>query len=332
MRHLGVRRSRMRVFRLRAWIAAYVFGAAATPALPCDSTSCLLQTRGQNGVLAKGAFRLDLSFRYTDQSDPLRGSQSADAAVRPKVDFERGRIRPEYHRETSGIERFTQLDVAYGLSSRAVAQVSLPIWTSRTYDISHFGFSQTYGTSGIGDAQFGVRYAVDGPKRLVAGLALKVPTAKYRSISEFDNGIQEPTLQPGSGSFDIVGSMQYSGPALPGGFTWGASGSYQLNTTNKLDYRFGNDLIGTLNLSRPLAGRLTASLQSKVAHRAHSTYRGENVPSTGATIVYVTPGLRLSLPKALSVYGFAQLPVYRYVNDEQLGPRFSILTGIAKSF
>lgn len=305
---------------------------APRPLPPCPATAPAVSCRPGNGVLAKGSFRLDLSFRYTDQSEPLRGSQSAEAAVRPKVDFERGLIRPAYHREIGGIERFTQLDVAYGLSSRAVTQVSIPLWTSRTYDISHFGFQQTYGTSGVGDAQFGLRYALDGERRLVAGIALKVPTAKYRLISEFDNGIQEPTLQPGTGSFDFVASIQYSGRPLPAGFAWGASGSYQLNTTNPLDYRFGNDLIGTLNLSRPLGRNLTASLQSKVAHRARSTYRGQDVASSGATIVYVTPGLRRALPKAISVYSFAQLPVYRYVNDEQLGPRFSILTGIAKSF
>jgi hypothetical protein len=38
------------------------------------------------------------------------------------------------------------------------------------------------------------------------------------------------------------------------------------------------------------------------------------VPSTGATFVYVTPGLELNLDGVL-LYGYAQLLPYRYVND-----------------
>jgi hypothetical protein len=56
------------------------------------------------------------------------------------------------------------------------------------------------------------------------------------------------------------------------------------------------------------------------------------VPSTGGRVLYVTPGLRVSLPKRASLYSFVQIPAYRYVNEEQLAPTVGGVVGISKSF
>jgi hypothetical protein len=64
----------MRALDLKRLVIAFAAGAAVAhgaPALACDSSSCALLTRGQNGTLAKGVFRLDLSFRYTDEDVKL---------------------------------------------------------------------------------------------------------------------------------------------------------------------------------------------------------------------------------------------------------------------
>jgi len=108
--------------------------------------------------------------------------------------------------------------------------------------------------------------------------------------------------------------------------------SYQANMRNDLDYRFGNAAILTLNLSRPIAGRLSGSLQGKLFHQTRSVYLAGDVPSTGMTFVYVTPALHYDVPGGVSVYGYLQLPAYRYVNDMQLAPRAALLTGLSKTF
>ena len=86
--------------RARLLCLAVVFGAASlVPAASwaCDSTGCLLLTRGQNGVMAKGTWRVDLSVRNTDDSDPRRGSDPASLVLRPKIYFEQERVIPAYH-------------------------------------------------------------------------------------------------------------------------------------------------------------------------------------------------------------------------------------------
>jgi outer membrane putative beta-barrel porin/alpha-amylase len=314
--------------------ALAVLLAAGTPAPACDSTSCALVTRGPGGTLPKGALRVDLSYRQADQTEPWAGGDPTDTVLRPKVDFEHGFILAGYHREVGGTDRYLQCDVAYGVSSRASVFLGVPLLIQRSYDIAHGGsFLQTSDTKGFGDILTGVQYAVlkGASHQLVARGGLKMPTGEFRLISGFDQTINDPTLQPGTGSWDFATGADFTRFNLLG-LDWTASASYQANTTNDLQYRFGDDAIGSLTMSRSLVGKLGGSLQVKGWHKGRSTFLDRPVPSTGATIVYLTPGLRFAAPAAMSAYAFLQVPVYRYVNEAQLTPRLAFYVGWAKTF
>jgi hypothetical protein len=291
-------------------------------------------TRGAGGPLAKGSLRLDLSFRYTDQTRPYVGGDPTDAVLRPKVDFEHGLLLSGYHREVGGRERFLQCDLAYGLTSRMSALFSVPLQIQRSYDIAHGGtFQRTTTTHGSGDILLGLQYGVLGGTagQLVARAGVKAPTGNFRLISTYDRGINEPTLQPGSGSVDFVAAADYSRRRVLG-LDWTVSASYQANTTNELDYRFGNDAIASVGVSRALAGRLSGSFQVKGWRKGRSAFLGAPVPSTGGTLLYLTPGLRFAAPAAVTAYAFAQVPAYRFVNEGQLTPRVAFLIGWSKAF
>ena len=316
--------------RLALVLAALVL-AFGLPSLAecCDSTSCMMMTRGQLGALGRGALRVDLSFRHTQQDQLRSGSEAADSVLRPKVDFERQRLIPGYHGERGGHEQFVQLDLSYGLSSRVTVLASAPLVAHRSYEVVHSQFRHVYDTTSFGDLVVGARYALDGAARTVAGISAKLPTGRSRLVSPFDGGIHDPMLQPGTGSSDLVASLQTPRTALS--VDWSLSGSYQANTANGLEYRWGNDAIVTLGASRALWGPLAGSLQVKAFHKQRSVFRDEEVPSTGGRILYVTPGLRWSA-RATSVYAFVQLPAYRYVNESQLSPRLALLVGVARTF
>lgn len=315
-----------------AAIGGLLATGAAAPA--CDSTSCALVTKGSGGTLPKGAFRVDLSYRQTDQTEPWGGGESTDTVLRPKVDFEHGFILAGYHREVGGTERYLQADLSYGISSRAAVFVGVPLLIQRSYDIAHGGsLLQSTDTQGFGDILAGVHYALlKGPAhQLMARAALKLPTGEFRLINGFDRTINDPTLQPGTGSWDFATGADFTRFGMLG-LDWTASASYQANTTNDLEYRFGDDAIGSLGVSRTLVGRLGGSLQVKGWHKGRSTFLDRPVPSTGATIVYLTPGLRFAAPASMSAYAFLQVPVCRYVNEAQLTPRLAFFVGWAKTF
>jgi len=313
-------------------VLALSFGlpGAGQLALACDSSSCSLLTRGDNGLVPKKKFRFDLSFGYTDQGRPLRGSQEVDAVLRPRIFLEQQRIFSDFHRDIDGYDRVVHMDATYGLGKRLNVTASLPLAMRHSHEVAHGSFQQEYRTTGFGDALLSLRWAL-GPPGLVGGLAVKLPTGRNRIGGEFGGGIQDPTLQPGTGSVDFVTSLQYSWRA-PLAVTCALAGSYQMNTTNSLDYRFGNQTIITAGVSRPLTARLSASLQAKLFYQDRNRYLGMGVPSTGSTVAYLTPGLRLKVPRNVSLYGFLLLVPYGHVNEAQLAPRVGVLTGMSKLF
>lgn len=319
--------------RVARWAACFVLASlgATRSATPCDSASCSLLTRGANVLVPKKKFRLDLSFGYSDQGVLLLGSEEVDTVYRPRVSLERETIIPGFHRDIDGHDQVVQADMAYGLSERVnlVASVPLALW--HTHDVAHGRVEQEYGTVGLGDALVGARWSLR-PRRLVGGFSIKLPTGRYNIGGEFGGGIQDPTLQPGTGAVDFVGSLQYSWRTERLGLGYSLAGSYQATTTNDLHYRFGNQAILTAGVARPVTSRLTASLQAKYFHQDRNQYLGVGVPSTGGRFVYVTPGLRFAAPRNVSIYTFVLLVPYRYVNEAQLAPKAALLTGISKVF
>ena len=311
-----------------------IFAALVAPAAsgwPCDTASCSLVSRGQNGLVSKGDLRVDLSYRYTDEAVPLAGGESTAQVYRPKVAFEQGILWPQFHEEIDGHEAFLQADLAYGLTNRTTLLASLPLLADRSSTVAHIGIpAADYGTTGFGDLLFGVRQGI--PWGLVGGVSVKLPNAGYRQEGDFDGSILDPTLQPGSGAWGYVASLQRGGRISRAIVDWSVAASYQLNTENGLDYRFGDIGLVAVGASSPVWGPLSASFQVKFVHEARHQYRGEDVPSTGSRFLYLSPGLRVHLPDRSVLYALVQFLPYRYVNETQLAPHVAFLGGIQKTF
>jgi hypothetical protein len=313
-------------------------GLAPGVVFGCDSTGCLLVTRSANGLLPRKTFRLDLSYRSTDDSELMSGSSSTGLVTRPKIDFENELVRPGFHQDLGGHSRFLQVDAAYGLTGRTTLLASAPVVTRRSYEVGHPpALTETYETWGLGDTLVAARHSlVAGAEwSVVVGGGLEMPTGEYRLVTPealFDVGVLDPMLQPGSGSWDLLANAQVARRMSDQGTDLTAAFSYQANTTNDLDYSYGDDAIASLAVAHPLGSRVRGSMQLKWTHRGRSTYQGEGVESTGGTIVYAIPGLAASLPGRLSFYVFLPVPVYRYVNETQVAPRLSFVAGVARSF
>lgn len=307
-------------------------------AAPCDSTGCLLVTRSTSGVLPRKAWRFDLSFRATDDTELMSGSQETSRVNRPKIDFENQIVRPGFHQDLGGTSRFLQIDIGYGLTRSTTAFASAPVLTHRDYEIGHPpALTEDYETWGLGDTLVGVRHSFmsGGSLSVVGGIGLELPTGDYRLVSPealFDIGVLDPMLQPGSGSFDLVLNAQCARRLGFRNLDLTGAVSYQANTTNDLEYRYGNDAIASVSVAGRLASWLRASVQAKYTRRGRSDYRGEGVESTGGTVVYAVPGLSAALPTRFSVYLFVPVPVYRYVNETQVAPRISLVAGLSRTF
>jgi hypothetical protein len=325
-------------FAVLPFAALALLGAPCAEAT-CGSAACFLVTQTSEGTAARGAVTVDLSVQFVNQDRRLSGSHEVGEVLTPGVDIEGGELELDHHREIQTRSTFVKADVVYGVSDRLSLTASLPLWSHKDHD--HFAdvgtpdehFNGAAGTKGFGDVVAGLRYAlVVRPRDLLVGsLAVKLPTGRYRLLDE-EGKINEPTIQPGTGSTDGLASLYYSRSELPGGIEAFADASYRANRENPLDYEIGDEIVAGIGASRQIGNRLHGSLQVNARRTGRDRFLGGEVPSTGSTYVNVTPGFRFRTGSGATVYGLVQLPVHQHVNEDQLAPRIGLLAGVSRTF
>jgi hypothetical protein len=316
------------------WLFAGALPAAAT----CGSASCFLVTGTTDGPPSRGTLLVDLSFRYVDQSRKLAGTEEVGEVLTPRIDFENEVIEPDHHREISTLDTRLQVDLAYGITDRWGVTATLPLVNDREHE--HFDdvgpgefFTNDDGTSGFGDVRVGARYVfiVAAKNLLVGGLEAKLPTGSYRLLDS-EGEINEPTIQPGTGSTDAIASLLYEHLWTPRGLDAFVSGATRFNTENSLGYRLGDEVQLNAGVRYRHGGRAAWSLQLNGRRTRRDEYLGESVPSTGSLLVNVTPGVTFDAASGTSLFAHVQVPVYQDVNEAQLAPRFGFVVGLSKSF
>lgn len=324
--------------RLAAGVLLMLMSTASAWAT-CGAANCFLVTGTEQGIGLRGHLSVDLTFRYILQDRRLSGSQEVSEVLTPKVDFENGVLEPDHHREIRTQNTLVQLDMAYGLTDRLTLVWELPLINERDHE--HFDevgtpeehFTRQDGTSGFGDVRVGARYGlvVKSMDILVGGLLVKFPTGPYR-LRDSEGEINEPTIQPGTGSTDFIASLLYSHQVIPLKAEWFVSGSRRINRENDLEYRFGDETQASAGVRYKTGRQVTWSLQVNGRRTSRDTFLGSGVPSTGSRLVNLTPGLKFETNSGTSIYGFVQIPVYEKVNEVNLAPRAGLLMGISHVF
>jgi hypothetical protein len=128
---------------------------------------------------------------------------------------------------------------------------------------------------------------------------VKAPTGKSH---ERVHGVQDPHLQPGTGSWDygfglaVAHQLRYA--------SLYASASWRVNTKGSLDYEYGDVALANLAAQVPLQGvtgvpwlaPVSAGLELNFRWAERDEFQGSNYTSSGGSILYATPSLRIALP------------------------------------
>ena len=137
---------------------------------------------------------------------------------------------------------------------------------------------------------------------------------------------------PGSGSTDVVASLYSALQIGEGRSEIFASAAHSLNRENGLEYAIGDVTTLALGLNRRTRGSATWSVQLNGRRGARDEFIGAGVPSTGSLLVNLTPGLRLAMGEAATLYGYLQVPVHQRVNEQQLAPRTGLVLGVSRAW
>lgn len=219
-------------------------------------------------------------------------------------------------------------------------------------------------SGGIGDltlmAQY--RFLNDQRSRMEAAvlLGLEAPTGRT-GVRDVNGELFAAEFQPGSGSWDGLFGLAFT--KRFGAWSFDASALYQLTAEGTQDTDLGDRLLYNLALSYRVMGAVPGPMYhggpgQKAGHQhrhpheeppaprgpaldlvlelngewhAHEKTAGVREPNSGGNVVYLSPGLRLSL-ETWSGFVSVGVPVINHVNGFQVEPDWRLMTGIAVNF
>lgn len=302
-----------------------VFLIAQSSFASCGSSSCPLDLHAL-GLFDPSRFVLDLSFQYIDQ----------DRLHRQAGDFE------IEHDELRTINRIATLSFTARIAPRLQLNITAPfVGRSHEHVERATGEFESWNFSAFGDAAVQARYHATSSLWLSAGV--KLPTGSKHETNGDEEA--EVTIQPGSGSTDVIvgatyqsGIVRNTGIAGPMGnatlIPLFASITYRRNGSGTHAYRRGDEMQLSGGTEYPLAHALHLIGQINVRHAAKDSVGStiENPELTGGTYVYVSPGLRVLARESTSIYGYVQIPIMQRPNGVQLVSHANYIVGIQQRF
>jgi hypothetical protein len=173
---------------------------------------------------------------------------------------------------------------------------------------------------------------------LTLQVGAKLPSGVINATST-EGEQAEATIQPGTGSLDVIFGFNYRQTIFSVPTASGDSSalplivgvSYQVNGKGTNDYQLGNTWLAHLGTEYQFLKRASLLLQANGMFRdfADVGSTGEFPQNTGGTWVFVSPGFSLQLDDAISAYMYVQIPVYRNVHGIQQTAKFNLLFGLS---
>jgi hypothetical protein len=343
-----------------AAVPAALFATLAvwpTAALACATCGCSLNTDAIGGVQAKAGWSVGLLYTYIDQSQLRRGGSAIAPPQAARLNVADPNSQ-EVERNTTN--NYTTLMLTYSPDTVWHIALQLPF-----IDRLHSTYGQatpdqlnSASLSGgsfqrIGDAKIIATYQGLLPDHgLGLQLGVKLPTGQYGGQNTATNAIvghpvnfssgpnagtpMDTSLQPGTGSTDVIFGASYARPISQ---NFDAFGSAQLQVTAfqnlsgvNENYRPGNLDTVSLGLRYERWRRVTPQFQVNLSHKSADQGALADAADSAGTVIYASPGVSVQLPHGISLYGFVQVPVKSWLDGYQLFPRWTGSIGTSYAF
>lgn len=256
------------------------------------------------------SFVIDLSYDINKMDQLYSGTHRLDDSNRKRI-------------TKSSILRFT-----YALNKKWTITTILPyVWQDQTVYSAAGNTSQS--SNGIGDIVILGQYTLIQNKQdqFIAAIGPKFPTGSvYKRDKQFEI-LLPPDLQPGSGSYDIIGAISYSKlgiikPTLRANAQVSYRYSFEVGRYGGgQKYRFGNELILNLGFtdSFVLAKKVVnPAVFFKYRHTQEDENNDAIFPNTGGSLMYLVPSLDIKITPNLNIHSNLEIPIYTDVVGTQL--------------
>ena len=311
--------------------AALLF-APAIAAASCGAAFCSVNTSwdAHGGWLEPGA-RLDLRYEHIRQDQPRAGRRNIGV----------GEV-PRHHDEQLTLNRNLLATLDYTFNQDWGLNLLVPI-IDRQHDHIHnhrgAPLDESWDFTRVGDVRVMARRRLHSSEdheshRLATSavnVGLKLPTGQT-NVRNAAGDLAERSLQPGSGTTDLVAGANYS-VALPmSSLSWFVQGLAQLPLAEKDDYRAGSRLNLDLGARYDVGDRVGLLLQFNALFRARDHGADAEPEDTGGRFLFLSPGVSYAFTRQWQAYAFVQMPLYQDVNGVQLVARHALAVGINTRF
>lgn len=287
----------------------------------CGSSFCSVNTHWDTqGLVNDEGLRIDLRYSYAKADTPRVGSSKVindPALATPGDEVENLRT----------INQTLNLDFDYAISQQLNVALGLPLvrrdhsHTIAPATVEQGSFSELGDIRAVGNYKFdsGDHHSGSGVR-----FGLKLPTGK--TDWEFQPGAAgERSLQPGSGSTDVILGAYYHQDAADSPWGWFISAQLQTALSTKNDYRPGNDIALDVGTHYAISPTLSGLLQMNAQFKERDSGLNAHTHSGGRSL-NLSPGLSFAAAPTTRLYGFVQLPLYQYANPDPAGSPYGQLT------
>jgi hypothetical protein len=297
----------------------------------CGAAFCAINTDWNlQRVVVEPGWRLDLRYEYIKQDRPTAGTKRVSA----------GEI-PRHHDEVKTVNRNYIGTLDYSFDDAWAVAVTAP-FSERTHTHLHnhrgARIVEQWDFTRIGDVRVLGRHQwrSEHAERMTldfygVNFGVKLPTGE-RDVRNAAGDRAERTLQPGTGTTDLILGGFYSRVLPASGMSWFVQGLWQKPLDSREDYRPGERLTLDVGYRYEATERLGLMLQLNALRRERDSGSQAEPADSGGTFVYLSSGVSYGIAKGAQLYAFVQKALYQNVNGVQLTADWSAMLGLGKRF
>ncbi len=272
---------------------------------------------------SKPGTTVDLRYEYVDQDQPRTGRKQLSV----------GEI-PHHHDEVRTLNRNLIATIDYTQDSDNGISIQLPfVKRDHEHIHNHHGakLDESWHFDGIGDMRVVGRHRFAGEQAVAHGIlfGVKLPTGSTDK-TDTSNAVAERSLQPGSGTTDLIlgafaGMLELLGETPTRLF---AQAQVQAPVNQSDGYRPGNKYSADIGIVYPADAPVSGMLQLNLSVKDRDRGPEGEPADSGGSFVWLSPGVSYAVSRETQIYGFLQLPLYQHVNGVQLTANWTLAAGV----
>ena len=318
------------MFFRRAFMAGALCALAFDASASCGASFCVVNTDwSQQGAWTEPGLRFDLRHEYVDQDQPRHGADKVSV----------GQI-PAHHDEVETLNRNWIATLDWNVSPAWAVTALLPYVNRDHFHIhNHQGgkIEERWSLRGVGDAKVLGRWRASesadpaAPRSWGITFGAKLPTGEHDQANG-EGAVAERTLQPGTGTTDVIAGAWWHGGAPVEGWTWFALAQGQWAANEREGFKPGDQAQVDAGVRWALGANAALLLQANYLHKGRDSGVNAEPEDSGQKAFFVSPGMSWNIGREGQVYAFLQVPLWQKVNGVQLTADWSALAGVSWRF